>query len=874
MMSKIRVYELAKELGVDNKVIATRAAELGIRGKLSHSSSLDSDEADAVRRAIIRQAMGASSASETITRRVDRTTGTTDTVVERRKGDVIRRRRKIEVEPEVVAQEVAAPEIQEEIPTQVEAVDIEEVATPVESAPVPEIELVEVDASQVRAEPLESEEVEEVPSETVEETPTEGEDTGKKVGPKVLGRIVLPARKGKEKDKVVPPSKETKKQFASPVPIGRDVEEEDDDEQAQRKGRLKKAKRREFSRVDLLDYDGREGRRSPRSGKTKKDDQAEQALQPEAQRMRASKRVVKMGDSITVNELSRQMSVKAGDVIAKLIELGVMATINQLIDKDIATIVAEEFEYTIESTSFDEASIIAEEVEETEEGREIRPPVVTVMGHVDHGKTSLLDYIRKTSVAQREQGGITQHIGAYQVEINGKLITFIDTPGHAAFTSMRARGANVTDIVVLVVAADDGVMPQTVEAINHAQAANVPIVVAVNKMDKPGVNPDRVKQQLSERGLSPEDWGGETMYFNVSALKGMGISELLEGLLLLAEIKELKANVSARARGTIIETRQDRGRGIVATALVQNGTLRVGDAFVSGCESGRVRSMTDDKGNRIGEAGPSTPVELTGFDDLPLAGDDFIVLENESQARQVASNRKQKRSEKEERALGTGAISLEEFSRRANNILLAELAVILKADVQGSAEAVRDSIEKLSTEKVKVRVIHSAVGGVTESDVQLAIASRAIIVGFNVRAEPRVLTEAEQSRVEIRFYRVIYELIDDVKKAMAGLLEPIKEEVSLGRAEVRQTFTVPKMGTIAGSYVMDGLIKRGAFVRLVRDSRVIYEGKMGSLRRFKDDVREVQSGYECGIGIDGYNDIKPGDEIQVFEVKETAQTLD
>jgi translation initiation factor IF-2 len=568
------------------------------------------------------------------------------------------------------------------------------------------------------------------------------------------------------------------------------------------------------------------------------------------------------------------MSLKSGEVIAKLLSLGVLATINHAIDKDTAQIVADELGYEVKHVEFNEQDIIQDVAEESEGDLKPRAPVVTVMGHVDHGKTSLLDKVRSSSVAAKEAGGITQHIGAYSVTTEGgKQITFIDTPGHAAFTAMRARGAQVTDIVVLVVAADDGVMPQTREAINHAQAAKVPIVVAVNKMDKQDANPDKVRTQLAEYGLQPEDWGGDTMFFPVSALKGDGIKELLEGLLLLAEVKELKANPDRRAKGTVIESRQDRGRGVVATVLVQAGTLRVGDVFVSGSEFGRVRTMSDYKGQKLESAGPSVPVEITGLNGMPESGDDFIVMESEADAREVSSNRAQLK-EQQQRSLAAGPISLEEFAKRASSQAAQELNVILKADVQGSVEAVRESIEKLSGEKVKVRVLHSAVGGINESDIQLAIASRAIIVGFGVRAEPRAMADAEQSGVEIRFYRVIYELLEDIKKAMVGLLDPIRQESSLGRVEVRETFSIPKVGVIAGCYVTGGLVRRNANARLLRDNRVIHEGKMSSLKRFKDDVREVQAGFECGIGLEGFNDVKIGDVVEVFEYKEIAPTLE
>jgi translation initiation factor IF-2 len=497
------------------------------------------------------------------------------------------------------------------------------------------------------------------------------------------------------------------------------------------------------------------------------------------------------------------------------------------------------------------------------------------MGHVDHGKTSLLDYIRKASIAEREHGGITQHIGAYSVTLeDGRKVAFIDTPGHAAFTAMRARGAKVTDIVVLVVAADDGVMPQTIEALNHAKAAGVTIVVALNKIDKPAANPDKVKQQLSEYGLQPEEWGGDTMFYPVSALTGAGIPELLEGLALVSELAELKANPECRAVGTVLEARQEKGRGTVATILVQAGTLKVGDIFVSGAEYGRVRSLLDHNAKPLTEATPSMPVEITGFNGVPVAGDDFIVVVEEAKARQVSEARQELKLRQESLALAGGPISLEEFARMAREKEILDLNVIVKADVHGSLEAVRESIIKLSGEKVKVKVLHGAVGGVNESDVQLALASKALILGFGVRGEPRALAEAEANGVEVRFYRVIYELIDDVKNAMTGLLAPIKKEKRLGRVEVRNTFTVPKVGTVAGCYIQDGLARRNSYIRLLRDSRVIHEGKMSSLRRFKDDVKEVQTGYECGISIEGFNDIQTGDNMEIYEFEEIAATLD
>jgi translation initiation factor IF-2 len=877
-MSKIRIYELAKELGVDNKVVIDKAKEIGIPGRISHSNSLDGDEADQIRRAMIRQAVGAPQKSEVVTKSVDKFTGETNTVVERRTGNVIRRRRKDNEGADGNAA-VADPQNSETPDNQHLSIAQEPVAEEVidnEELIAEQLETVVEEQDSPTTDQIEVEESQELPLEAapVEVPGVVGpvDEVKKTIGPRILGRIELPQKR------VVKP--EVKKTAVTvpgrSAPVLVVVDPEDDAEGKGRESGKKRSKKREFSRGDLLDYDGREARRGPRAKNLKKGGvNSDGSPQADVNPMKASKRVVKVHGSITVGELARQVSLKAGEVIAKLIELGIMATINQAIDHETASIIAEEFGFTVESTEFDETEILVDVSEDDNSKLLPRAPVVTVMGHVDHGKTSLLDSIRNASVASREHGGITQHIGAYRVVLDdGRSVAFIDTPGHAAFTQMRSRGAKVTDIVILVVAADDGVMPQTIEAINHAKAAEVPIVVAINKIDKPGANIDKIKQQLVEHGLQPEDWGGDTMFLPVSALKATGIKELLEGVLLLADMKELRANPDRRAKGTVIESRQDKGRGTVATVLVQNGTLRVGDLFVAGHVNGRIRSMSNELGERLEQAGPSTPVEITGLAEVPEAGDDFIVVESEAKAREVSANRQEKRRVSQERALATGPISLEEFALRANNQQIAELNVILKADVNGSVEAVRMALENLTTAKVKVRVLHAAVGGVTESDVQLATASKAIIVGFNVRAETRASGEAERFGVQIRFYRVIYELIDDVKLAMAGLLEPDKREKSLGRAEVRETFTVSKIGTIAGSYVVDGVIRRGAFIRLLRDNVVVHEGKMNSLRRFKDDAREVASGFECGIGIENFNDVKMGDIVEAFEIEEVAASID
>ena len=860
-MGKIRVYELAKELGVDNKIVLAKLIELGFGTKKSHSSSLESDEAEGVRRAVIRHAIGSTPDQKVVMKRVNRSTGETDTFVESRKGNLIRRRKRDE-------------EVQVEAP----AAEVEEiVASPaveeaVEAAPLEAIEAApEVEPEQVQQEP---EVVEAAPEAVVAEVVESAAQAAvaapaveavKKVGPRVLGKIELPSQR------VVKPAA---KKAQIVVPAAVEVEDDEDEKGKDGKGRKereKRSRRRELTRVDLVDYEGRAPRRTPKSKAAKQKDGT--GAEAEAAGPKQSKRIVRMGDAITVGELASQMSQKSGAVIAQLMAFGVMATINHAIDLETATVIAEENGFQIEKTGFDETSVLL--VKNEDPGKLVaRPPVVTIMGHVDHGKTSLLDYIRKASVAAKEHGGITQHIGAYRVDVPNKgSITFLDTPGHEAFTAMRARGATVTDIVVLVVAADDGVMPQTLEAYNHAKAAGVPVVVAVNKIDKPSANPDKVKQQLAEKGLNPEEWGGDTMYFNVSALTGKGVPELLEGLLLQAEVKEFKANPEGRATGTVLESRQERGRGTVATVLVRSGGLKVGDVFVCGAGFGRVRSMIDDKGSELKEAGPSTPVEINGFADIPQAGDDFIVVDSDAQAREVSQNRMEKKAQ-EQRLKAAGPISLEEFAKLASSTPTLELNVVVKADVDGSLGAIKEALEKLATQKVKVRVIHAAVGGVNESDVKLAMASKGIIIGFGVRGETRALADAEANGLDVRFYRVIYELIDEVKLAMAGMLAPLKKEKSLGRAEVRNTFSVPKLGTVAGCYVVDGEIKRGAFVRLLRDSRVIYEGKMASLRRFKDDVKEVATGFECGIGIEGYNDIKTGDAIEAYEMEEYAQTLE
>lgn len=583
------------------------------------------------------------------------------------------------------------------------------------------------------------------------------------------------------------------------------------------------------------------------------------------------KKVVKIQEGCTVKEFAELMGQKVSDVIKRLMAIGIMATQNHAMDMDAAMLLADEYGVKVEVATLETAEDILEEKVDESEVKAPRPPVVTIMGHVDHGKTSLLDAIRQTNVVAGEAGGITQHIGAYQVSLKGRDITFLDTPGHEAFTAMRARGAQVTDIVVLVVAADDGVMPQTKEAVNHAKAANVPIIVAINKIDKPEAKPERVKQELSELGLIPEAWGGQTIYCEVSAKKKIGIEQLLEMILIQADVLELKANPNRMARGTIIEAKLDRGRGPVATVLVQSGTLKVGDVFVSGLQYGRVRALINDKGERVASAGPSVPVEVIGFSGVPQAGDAFIAVEEERKARQVAEFRL---SKQRTAMSGMKKVTLEDLHSQIQEGTVKELNVVLKADVQGSAGAIVDSLEKLSTQAVKLRVIHSSVGAINETDVMLAAASNAIIIGFNVRPEPKATELAHREGVDIRLYNIIYNIMDDIKAAMEGMLEPTLKEKVLGRAEVRQTFHVSKVGTVAGCYVTDGVITRQSDgVRLLRDNVVIYQGRLHSLKRFKDDVREVQAGYECGIGIENYNDIKVGDIIEAFAIEKVAAKL-
>ncbi|MBW1892585.1 MAG: translation initiation factor IF-2, partial [Deltaproteobacteria bacterium] len=589
---------------------------------------------------------------------------------------------------------------------------------------------------------------------------------------------------------------------------------------------------------------------------------------------KAIKRRIKIDDTIVLSDLSKRMGIKAGEMIQKLMSMGVMATVNQTIDFDTAVLVAAEFDFELEKAAFEEASILNVDKNNDDAPEQLveRPPVVTIMGHVDHGKTSLLDVIRKSSVTDLEMGGITQHIGAYNVETEKGQIVFLDTPGHEAFTAMRSRGASVTDIVILVVAADDGVMPQTIEAMNHAKSANVPIIVAVNKIDKENADPEMVKRGLSDYGILSEEWGGENIFVNISAKQKTGINELLDMILLQSEMLELKADPNKPARGHVIESKLDSGRGSVATILIQEGTLKAGASIVCGLHYGKVRAMLDDKGNVIEKATPSTPVEVLGLNGVPDAGEELVVIDDEKDAKQVSEYRIQKQRSKE--LAKSSRLSLEGLFEQMQENEVKDLNLIIKADVHGTIEALKESLIKLSGDEVKIKIIHSATGTINESDISLAAVSNAIIIGFNVRPATKIHDLASEENVDMRFYNIIYDAIKDIKSAMTGMMDSKFEERILGRAEIREVFVIPKVGAIAGSYVTDGKIERGQRTHLIRDGVVVHDGKIESLRRFKDDAKEVRVGYECGIGIEKFNDIKVNDEIECYYLEEIKPTME
>lgn len=871
-MPKKRVYELAKELGMESKVLIARLEKIGISVK-SASASLEEDDAERARKEL--------------------TAGELREVVEKRiKTTVIRRRTvvtAVEKPPEEAPlEEAKSPEkepakdklkkaprgktekIKKEKPEKEPAVPAEAVAEKAAKEVVPpttdEPAADEVKASaEQKTAPVEKPAEEKVVKPATKEAPVApakptiitkykiiGPEKGKAVPPK--------APTDKPAEKISQPSAEKpKKKGKYQVEVLIEEEKKIPTKKILEKRIEKRLKRHEEDQ-EVVFTRWREGKKAA-PAKMKK---------TEITVPKAIKRRIKVGETITVGELAKRMGIKASEIINKLMSMGVMAAINQAIDYDTASIVAGEFSFQVESADveFDETVLKAPS---TPEHLKPRAPVVTIMGHVDHGKTSLLDAIRQTNVSDGEKGGITQAIGAYHVHVNGRDIVFLDTPGHEAFTMMRARGAQVTDIVVLIVAADDGVMNQTVEAINHARVAGVPIIVAINKIDKPGADPEKIKQALTEHNLLSEQWGGDTIFCEVSAKKKINIEELLEMILLQADVMELKADPDRPVRGIIIESKLDKGRGPVATVLIQEGTLREGDSFVSKTEFGRVRALINDQGRRIKEAGPSMPVEVIGFSSVPQTGVEFFCVDDEKKARAIADYWTRKVREKELSSLSK--ITLEQLYQRIKEGAK-EFNVIVKADVQGAIEAISDALNKLSTDDIKLKIIHSSTGAISETDVMLASASQAIIIGFNVRPDARVVDVAQREGVEIKLYDIIYNVIADVRAAMEGLLEPEYREVVQGRAEVRELFKVPKVGTVAGCFVTDGKIMRSNNLKLVRDSVVVFDGKILSLKRFKDDAREVLAGFECGIGIEGFNDIHPGDVIEAYAIETLEKKLE
>ncbi len=902
---KMKVYELAKELGLDSFSLLDKLNGLNIKVK-SHMSELEPEHVVAVRQELVKKSGPAESTKKAPTRARKKAPAAAETAAApaaakptaqtssakataSKESSIIRRRVKADGETEtLVPAAVAKTTATSEYAQEAHLLDSEEQA---QTSIATQDEVFE----ETQSAALQTQEADALSAshavETAELTPAAPatpaprkpiEFTPRPVAPKRSILKIVEAAAPPPRPMIKPAPTPGGAKAAGPAPRGtsstadRDgfriikMNKESLDQMAEEEAAKKKGggggRTAEIKPEDVrfADYRKKEMVFLPRK---KRLPVGKQTKRTEVTMAAEHKRVVEMGAAISIQDFAGQMNVKAIDVVRKLMQMGQMVNVNASIDFDTATLIAPEFKHEVKNISFKE-EVFLEANEDQPEDLISRPPVVTIMGHVDHGKTSLLDSIRHANVAGGEAGGITQHIGAYTVEQNGQLITFVDTPGHEAFTSMRARGANVTDIVILVVAADDGVMPQTREALSHAQAANVPIIVAMNKIDKPGANPEKIKQQLAELNLLAEDWGGQTMFVPVSAIKKTNLDKLLEGVLLQAEVLDLKANPAVQAQGTVLEARLDKGRGPVASVLVKRGTLRVGDPIISGTHVGKVRAIMNHKGEPIKEVTPGMAGEVLGFETLPMAGDKFDCPVDDQSARKIISHRQD-----EARAMAAASssrASLDDLFAKIQAGAVKELNVILKADVFGSVEAIRESLVKLSNDKVKIKVLFSAPGGITESDVLLASASQAIIIGFNVRPETKARQTAEAEHIEIKTYSIIYELIDDIKASMVGLLDKKKVEKFLGRAEVRQTFTVPKIGTIAGSAVVDGKILRGASVRLLRDSRIIFEGKMSSLRRFKDDAKEVAQGFECGIGIENYNDLKPGDIIEAFQIEMIA----
>ncbi len=841
-MAKIRVYEFARTLNIQNKILLEKLRDMGISVK-SHMSSLD---------------------EETVARAKAELFGSKPQGIEvtRVKATVIRRRKK-PVKAEVHAE---AEPLKEVTPLEKKVVKkkkdlpkiIEEPMEAVESVKPKKKEKVAAKLKPAKALKPKKALKKEIPAKIIKMPVTPKKRV--KIEPKPEPEL-KPIKRPAEITEL--PVKEHKKKVKKKKP----AEDIADKKFFKKKISFRKKEIVEGKDLYAKGYPGRKGRKGGK-GKITAHGQKPLITIP-----KAIKRRIKIDDAIVVSDLAKRMGVKASEIIKKLMPLGVMATINHTIDFDTAAIVAEEFNYEAEQAPSVEKLILKTEKDDPDK-LITRPPVVTIMGHVDHGKTSLLDVIRKSNVTATEAGGITQHIGAYSVSTDKGQIVFLDTPGHEAFTAMRARGAEVTDIVILVVAADDGVMPQTIEAINHSKAAEVPIIVAVNKIDKPGADPERVKRELADLGLAPEDWGGDTLFINVSAKENRGIDDLLEMILFQAELLELKANPDKLSNGHVVEAKIDPGRGAVATVLVQEGTLRVGDSVVCGIHYGKVRAILNDMGHMLKSAGPSMPVEVVGLSGVPDAGDDFIALSDDKNAKQVSLHRVQEQRSRDLAKTGILSLSLEKLYETMQEGEIKDLNLIIKTDVQGSIEALSDSLTKLSNDEVKINITHAATGTINESDISLAAVSKAIIIGFNVRSTPKVQAYANEENVDIRYHKVIYNVIKEIKDAILGMMSSTFEERTLGRAEIREVFHIPKIGNIGGSYVTDGKIERGKPARVLRDGVICYDGKISSLHRFKEDAKEVQSGYECGIGIEKYNDIKVGDIIECYYLEEIKPELE
>jgi translation initiation factor IF-2 len=892
-MAKIRIYELARDLNMTNKVLIEKVRNMDIQVK-SHMSSLDEDTV-----AKIKENMLGIPAKEIEETRIK------PTIIRRRK----KRVRKVPVRVETDEKPESLPE-EKEIADQPAEKESQEEKKQDGTEMVPEMKAVpeqkplkKVDVSEDNITPTPLRKEERKPEKPVE-SKLEKPDVAKPLKPKKRPKkfpkdtpakiIKLPVtpppekkapeikkdRVSKLKTKVRKTPKPLKGKPETRTPVidlpGKDkkkkvMEQKDGEGPRDRKFFKKKISFRKKEVVEGADLYTK-AHRTRKGRKMGKGKATISKLKPLITIPKAIKRRVKIDDTIALSDLAKRMGIKASEMIKKLMDLGVMATVNQIIDFDTAVLVAAEFDYELEKASFEEDVVLKVEKDDDPDKLISIPPVVTIMGHVDHGKTSLLDVIRKTKVTENEAGGITQHIGAYHVETDKGQIIFLDTPGHEAFTEMRSRGAKITDLVILVVAADDGVMPQTVEAINHAKVAEVPIIVAINKIDKPDAAPERVQRELADVGLVPEDWGGDTIFVQVSAKENRGIDDLLEMVLLQAEILELKANPDRLAQGHVDESKLDAGRGPVATVLVKQGTLTLHESVVCGIHYGKIRALLNDRGKQMTSAGPSMPVEIIGLSGVPNAGDELIALADEKDAKQVSAHRIQKQRSKE--LAKTSRLSLEKLYEQMQENEVKALNLIIKADVHGSIEALSDALTKLSNEEVRINVIHSATGALNESDISLAAVSDAIIIGFNVRPSSKIQTLASEENVDIRFYNIIYNIIKDIKSAILGMMASTFEERTLGRAEVREVFHIPKVGTIAGCYVTDGKIERGQLARLLRDWVVSYEGKISSLRHFKDDTKEVQSGYECGIGIKNYNDIKIGDIIECYYLEEIRPELE